>query len=261
MIAQTLLYKKLAKFTCPPAEKHRPIFNCLFFDGEQVIACDTHWIAMVKDYKAEPHLETIEGKISDLEVEKYPDYHRILLKEEHIRWKHKIKFGILNDLRLDRWKQLLDFLKKAIKDKTKADYLPVALRKAGSRMFLYASGPVFSMKFDLCSNLDDKDLNWIVYFNVEYLLKTIDFLKATDPAEMEISIGDYNPISQCPMINFETEDLRLQGTSLNYIASTDPDTVRLRSYIESELAREKQPDLKVAASKEPDDIDDMDFLN
>lgn len=216
MITPKILSDKVSYFLSKEnwsEEDRRYVFKLFYFTGEEIVACDTHWLVRVKNVRKGEHYENKDG-YPVTTVWPYPNYKRVLLQEESVGWQEKFLTtpGSGFYLNLKRAKQLFTFLRSATKNGPGPGPM-VCLEKIGEELTAYAVSPEYYMRFDLTSSVGS-GFDWAGVFSLNYLAAAFDLLEASKPDTLTIR-AEKQPKRRGPQLVLETEDLYILCTPMN----------------------------------------------
>lgn len=253
MILPTTLYKEAKKWVSTSSDKHSEIYNYLYFNGEKMYATDGHKMVIIKNYPAaEAHYETTDGVKTEVNVAEPLNYERIIPSDETISWRHTIKLSFSDcKMFLDDWKQTLTFFKTLIK---KTPNKACHLKKENGKLYAYAVNERVKAKVLLLERLEGED--WDFPLKQTNLSCIVDFLRTTEPEEIEIKINKNRTV-----IAFETEELLMLSAPLNtsYIKN-EWDYKTLTDFVATEpvLPPEKPKEIEVPEDEETEETTNED---
>lgn len=202
MNKQTIL-KKLAAFTAntknAPTGTNREVLRYLYFTGHEVVATDTHWLAILKDELTEnPHYEDANGdKVNP--PNPYPDYRRILIPRDQIGWEYV--FPEEADI-LQRLKHLFTGMASAVKD-TSFNKRPSILVHKSENLELFSACKELQIHTQLLSGLTDP-FTFEGYYFLSYLIKAFDFLGAAGGGKVRLYVPERVVPKAGPLLTLET---------------------------------------------------------
>ena len=207
MILPATLYKEAKKWVSGTSDKKSEVYSCLYFNGEKVYATNTYRMVIIKNYPAaEAHYETADGVKTEVNIAEPPKYESIVPKDETILWRHTVKLSFDDRKTLfDDWKQTLAYFKSLTK---KTPSKPCCLKKQNGKLYAYAVNERTKAKVLLLERLEGED--WDFRIKLDNLSCILDFLRATEPEEIEIRVNKRSNV-----ITFETEDLLMLSAALN----------------------------------------------
>lgn len=249
------ILKKLEGFTMPAKEAGlgkfpKSTLKYLYFTGKSVVATDSHWLAILKDYPSKPCLGTAAGPVSDVcDYTDYPDYKKVLIQTQDIGWSYT-------------WKKDTEFLKRltaflsgaerAVRDKKPRRFKGIRygrglllLRKKGGDFsgFMAHVGLEIHARF-LCGLDGDGDFEG--FYSLPGFLRALDFLHSVSGNSDFTLYVKRQPVNAKagPLITMETPEALVLGTPMSRISEYD--LVRMAARHE-----EAMPTL-------PDDLDFLD---
>lgn len=243
MLSPKILYSKFAAFL--GKDLGRPIFTLLYFSGEEVVASDSYWMAVAKNYKTPEHFEERDGRQVDFlkdhsKVTGYPDWKRLIPKEKDCRFYYDYNDNSLKGNVLRQINSIIKPLSKAIK--VGKDKVPCGcLAKKGTSLYYLAADGRFTVKVKLIDGIKGQP-DFCFYCSPERLAKATDLLAAEGTRGVNIRITQRENL-----MYLETENLIILGTGL--VRNKSDEFMALADYVEEEFP------------PEPKDTDeDLDFL-
>ena len=236
MMTPTLLYQQMKKWVA--TDESRPVFQHIYYDGHRALATDGHRMAIVKNYPVqEPHWETPAGvRPPDTEDWTAPNFDRVIPKKEACEWvmEMELPVGAVKGILL-HWKNSVEYMKKTAKDH---EYSASVLQKIGNRLCIYAANRYIRAKAILLEKLPDgeQDVGWMAGYNTSYLLDCVDFVKATDPRDLSVYIGNRDTLVM------ETEDILLVVVPIRMNPKKNTETQRLLDFVRDETPSVAEPE-------------------
>lgn len=199
MIKDKVLYKHMKNWAEGPKDPN-PRLQHIWFDGESAIATNKYTLALVKGvHTSKPYYETLDGK--DVGIPNgwvYPDYRKVITQEKDIYGKLTIKPG---KHMLQSWAAAGNLIKKM----TKGEYvLGSYLANNRGALDLYTMGSLGLRSKITLTQTKPTDDKWVACYNSEYLANAFEFLKDTDPVDLEIYVNAHTKV-----LTFETSDILL----------------------------------------------------
>ena len=243
MLKQKLLYTKLAAFASN--DPGRPIFNLLYFTGEEVVATDIHWLAVAKGYQTEEHFETKDGT-PEKKLGEYPDWKRLVPEDKEMSFIHTYKEDVMTKTtHAKRMKQVVSALVKATK-MPKGRMEVSCLKKHGDGLYFLTADPDFQLKARILTGLSEQS-DFKFYSNPRELLKALDLIDASEPDSLTIKVD-----RKWQRIFFETEDVFIIGSGLLLSGNTASEYQDFRNYVDGEFPA------RVEATQTDDDYSFLD---
>lgn len=239
MLKNKYLYTKLAAFASK--DKARPIFNYLNFTGEEVVETNTHWLAVAKGYKAEPHMESTDG--SKVECPgKFPEWRGLLPSGKQLQYSHifeenpKDKYS-----KMRRVKQVIQNVDKAVK--MPRDQFTVAyLVKEGEKVYYLVCDRDYFFKVQIFDGIKDLP-DFRFYCAPTYLEMAFDLLDAAEPDKVMFGISESRNI-----MFIETDGVLILGAGVRVAEDLDHRTIK--NFVNDEFPPKTKPT-----------DDDLDFLD
>lgn len=239
MLKNKYLYTKLAAFASK--DKVRPIFNYLNFTGEEVVATNTHWLAVAKGYKAEPHMESTDG--SKVECPgKFPEWRGLIPSGKQLQYSHifeenpKDKYS-----KMRRVKQVIQNVDKAVK-MPRGQFTVACLVKDDERIYYLVCDRDYFFKVQIFDGIKDLP-DFRFYCAPAYLEMAFDLLDAAEPDKVMFGVNESHNI-----MLIETDDVLILGTGVRCAEDLDHRTIK--NFVNDEFP----PKIKPAD-------DDLDFLD
>ena len=263
MITANILYKHLKKWVCQPKDHRTGWFNCLTFDGTQVVATNTHKLIVVKDFPTStPHFENSKGQLvgsdgvtlissldevsntlkQDIVTKTIPVAYKVIPKDEECQWSVEI-----NSNWFVQMKNAFEYLHKMSK---KDRFSKVCmLNFHDKQLFALGANEYYGAKFLLSDDLPDTP-KWYSYFNSLHLMECMELVIDTQAPTMKLSISfkrdEPNINSERPyreeelwksICKIETKELIMVSTSIKIFGIDDSDAIKLINFAKSESVR------------------------
>lgn len=239
MLKNKYLYTKLAAFASK--DKARPIFNYLNFTGEEVVATDTHWLAVAKGYKAEPHMESTDGSTVECPG-KFPEWKGLIPSGKQLQYSHIFEENPKDRYsKMRRIKQVIQSVDKAVK-MPRGQFTVACLVKDGERVYYLVCDRDYFFKvqiFDGIKGLPD----FRFYCVPAYLEMAFDLLDAAESDKVMFGISESRNI-----MFIETDDVLILGTCVRVAEDLDHRTIE--DFVNDEFPPKAKPT-----------DDDLDFLD
>ena len=239
MLKNKYLYTKLAAFASK--DKARPIFNYLNFTGEEVVATNTHWLAVAKGYKAEPHMESTDG--SKVECPgKFPEWRGLLPSGKQLQYSHifeenpKDKYS-----KMRRVKQVIQNVDKAVK-MPRDQFTVACLVKEGEKVYYLVCDRDYFFKVQIFDGIKDLP-DFRFYCAPTYLEMAFDLLDAAEPDKVMFGISESRNI-----MFIETDGVLILGAGVRVAEDLDHRTIK--NFVNDEFPPKTKPT-----------DDDLDFLD
>lgn len=239
MLKNKYLYTKLAAFASK--DKARPIFNYLNFTGEEVVAINTHWLAVAKGYKAEPHMESTDG--SKVECPgKFPEWRGLLPSGKQLQYSHifeenpKDKYS-----KMRRVKQVIQNVDKAVK-MPRDQFTVACLVKEGEKVYYLVCDRDYFFKVQIFDGIKDLP-DFRFYCAPTYLEMAFDLLDAAEPDKVMFGISESRNI-----MFIETDGVLILGAGVRVAEDLDHRTIK--NFVNDEFPPKTKPT-----------DDDLDFLD
>ena len=239
MLKNKYLYTKLAAFASK--DKARPIFNYLNFTGEEVVAINTHWLAVAKGYKAEPHMESTDG--SKVECPgKFPEWRGLLPSGKQLQYSHifeenpKDKYS-----KMRRVKQVIQNVDKAVK-MPRDQFTVACLVKEGEKVYYLVCDRDYFFKVQIFDGIKDLP-DFRFYCAPTYLEMAFDLLDAAEPDKVMFGISESRNI-----LFIETDGVLILGAGVRVAEDLDHRTIK--NFVNDEFPPKTKPT-----------DDDLDFLD
>ncbi len=240
MLKNKYLYTKLAAFASK--DKARPIFNYLNFTGEEVVETNTHWLAVAKGYKAEPHMESTDG--SKVECPgKFPEWRGLLPSGKQLQYSHifeenpKDKYS-----KMRRVKQVIQNVDKAVK-MPRDQFTVACLVKEGEKVYYLVCDRDYFFKVQIFDGIKDLP-DFRFYCAPTYLEMAFDLLDAAEPDKVMFGISESRNI-----MFIETDGVLILGAGVRVAEDLDHRTIK--NFVNDEFPPKTKPT----------DDDDLDFLD
>lgn len=238
---QTIL-KKMARLTLPAKEAGSESFpkatlQFLNFTGESVVATDTHILAVLKNYKSEPHLGRADGSSADTHCSwsNYPDYKRVLVPKDRADWRH-VWQSETDQYILYQLKVFLEGVNKAVR-KDRSPGVPVLrLHREQDTLNLYTGCRGLAVKTRILQELTDGK-TFDGYYALPCFIKALDLLSsAGNGGHVEMYTSKTSPRSNAgPLITLETPDALVLIAPVTRI----PEDNEVRRYSERQIQRDR----------------------
>lgn len=218
-----IILKKLEKLALPKkiqvaAGSPKDALKYMNFTGQQVVATNTHWLGLLKDYKSIPHIGTAQGGLPPEDL-RYPDYHQVIPKETswEVTWPLGTEF-------LAHLLPLLVGAEKALKDKDSTTADLIVLRKQGGNLDAYMTYPGSIIKVGMLRELSASE-DFDGGYHLPNFIRAIDFLlSASGATNLKMSIGKHRHNAQVgPLLMFETDKAFVLGSPVRN--ATVPDSI------------------------------------
>lgn len=233
MITPTIFYKHMKNFVS--SNPNRGSLCYIYFDGRQALASNGHMICSVKNWEAVEHYELPDGTRVDKDGVKYPETSRILSMLDASKVGFELTDSVCSFDRLSKTlKYFLDLTKGKDIDNVFLGHA-CCLKMMQGILSIYISTQDMNAKAELTNRiLDIEGLpDFEQYFNAQYLLSAINFIKDTKATSVQVRLKEY-------AIAMDTPDIRIIMTGLK------PD-------VHTQLVR-------FVKSDSPDNAADLDFL-